>query len=56
MVLLVLTASAFVVTSSMPDAVGPDGTLDVIGFIKSLGKPVYALGDPVPGGPGSGGD
>ena len=56
MALLILTASAFVVTSSMPEPVGPDGSLDVLGFIKSLGRPVFALCDPVPGGPGGGGD
>jgi len=54
--LLIITASAFVVTSSMPELVGSDGSPDVIGFIKSIGRPVFALCDPVPGGPGGGGD
>lgn len=56
MVLLIFTASAFFVTSSQPDMADHGQLPDIIGFVRSLGRPVFALCDPIPGGPGGGGD
>lgn len=56
MVLLILTAGAFFVTSENHLAVDSDEPLTLTEFFTSLCRPAVALGDPVPGGGGGGGD
>lgn len=55
-VLLILIAGAFFVTSTGPLAVESDQPVKLSDFLMSLCRTVVALGDPVSGGPGSGGD
>jgi hypothetical protein len=54
--LLIFTASAFAVTSTLPETTEDGNPLDIVGFIRSLGRPVFALCDPVGGGGGGGSD
>jgi len=53
---LILIAGAFFVTSAGPLAVESDQPVKLSDFLMSLCRTVVALGDPVSGGPGSGGD
>lgn len=50
MVLLVFTASAFAVTSTLPVMADSSLTLDIYTF--NPGGPIVPLGDRIPGGPG----
>jgi hypothetical protein len=54
-VLLTLLANAYCVTSATL-TVTPDEPLSLFELVSCLGKPTVAFADPVPGGPGSGGD
>ena len=54
LVLLVLLTNAYCVTSTTTLTV--DGPFGLFGFFSSLLGQAVAFADPVPGGPGSGGD
>jgi len=53
--LMVLMASAYCVTSVQLPAVAPSG-VSAFGFLEAVLGNVVALGDPVPGGSGGGGN
>lgn len=55
-ILLVVLASAYCITSVSHMTVAMDGPLTLFDFFKALGTTAMVLGDPVPGGSGSGGN
>ena len=54
-VLLALLANAYCVTFAT-STITLDEPLSLFELVSCLGKPAVAFADPVPGGPGSGGD
>ena len=54
-VLLALLANVYCVTSATL-TITLDEPLSLYELVRCLGKPTVAFADPVPGGPGSGGD